>query len=613
MNADLVIVLVLLAAAVVMFVTNRPRMDAVALIVVALLPLSGVITFGEAVAGFADPNIILIGLLFVLGEGLVRTGVARRMGDWLAASAGGSATRVTVLLMIAAAGLGAVMSSTAVVAIFIPIVLRICLSTGTTPRALMMPLSVAALISGMLTLVATTPNLVVNAELVRQGWEGFGFFAFTPFGLPILLLAIPYMLLARRLLTGPTAAAAAGPAPPARPSLQDWIARYELPEREMRARILPNSPLAGQPLRTLGLRRQGVNILAIERAERFGTDLRRPHGEEVLQAGDVLMLDIQAGEAEAATLPERLGLDRLPLGEGGRYFTSRAQRIGMVEVMIPSESRLIGRTALDLREREADGFTAIGLRRGGQVLSDRLPNEKLRVGDTLLVFCFWQDIERLRAYTADVVPIGLPAEFDEVLPAPGLAIQATLSLAVAVGLMVSGLLPNAHAALIGCLLLGIFRCMDMESAYRSISWKTLLLILGMMPFSVALQRTGGVDLAAEAVLSVAGEASPRVARALIFVITAGLGLFISNTATAILMAPVALAVAADLGASPYPFAMTVALAASTAFMTPISSPVNTLVVTPGGYGFGDFVKVGVPFSIICLVVTVALVPVLLPP
>ena len=169
-----------------------------------------------------------------------------------------------------------------------------------------------------------------------------------------------------------------------------------------------------------------------------------------------------------------------------------------------------------------------------------------------------------------------------------------------------------HAALIGCLLMGLLGCVDMNSAYRSISWQSLILIVGMLPFSIALRATGGVDLAADGLLGLVGEASPRLVLATLFVITALLGLFISNTATAVLMAPVALAIAADLGAYPYPFAMIVALAASTAFMTPVSSPVNTLVVVPGNYVFGDFMRVGLPFSVLVLIVSVLLVPLLLP-
>ena len=197
MNLDLALVLLMLAAAILMFVINRPRMDAVALLVMVAMPFTGIITMNEALAGFSDPSIVLIAALFVIGEGLVRTGVARRLGDWLDAKAGSSENRLLILLMAVVGGLGSLMSSTAVVAIFIPVVLRISQNRGTAPSRLMMPLSFAALISGMLTLVATAPNLVVNAELIRQGAQGFSFFSFTPFGLPLLALGIVYMLFAR--------------------------------------------------------------------------------------------------------------------------------------------------------------------------------------------------------------------------------------------------------------------------------------------------------------------------------------------------------------------------------------------------------------------------------
>ncbi len=255
MTMDLAVVLLLLVAAIAMFVVGRPRMDAVALIMIAVMPFTGIISMNEALAGFSDSNIVLIAALFVIGEGLVRTGVARRLGDWLNASAGASETRLLVLLMLVVGGLGALMSSTAVVAIFIPVVLRICRNTGTAPSRLMMPLSVAALVSGMLTLVATAPNLVVNAELARHGMAGFGFFSFTPFGLPLLVLAIVYMIFARRLLASgeddPVAASR-------RPSLETWIEQYQLADREYRVRVTSESSLLGQRLEELSLRAAGV-------------------------------------------------------------------------------------------------------------------------------------------------------------------------------------------------------------------------------------------------------------------------------------------------------------------------------------------------------------------
>jgi len=267
---------------------------------------------------------------------------------------------------------------------------------------------------------------------------------------------------------------------------------------------------------------------------------------------------------------------------------------------------------LEARLRSEYGLTVIGLRHGNKVVTHDLLEETLKIGDILLLIGFWSDIQELQSHADDVVVLNMPVELEEVLPAVQRAPHALAILGLVVALMVSGLVPNVQAALIGCLLMGLFGCVDFNNAYRSINWKTLVLIVGMLPFSLALQRTGGVDLAADAVVDLVGGAAPRLVLATLFVITAGLGLFISNTATAVLMAPVALAIAKELGASPYPFAMIVALAASTAFMTPISSPVNTLVVGPGQYSFDDFVKVGAPFSVVVAIVSVLLVPIFLP-
>jgi di/tricarboxylate transporter len=604
--SQLIIVFALLAAAIVMFAINKPRLDAVALIMLTALPFTGVLTMSEALAGFSDSNIVLIAALFVIGDGLVRTGIAQRLGDWLIAKAGRSEIRLIVLLMIVVCGLGATMSSTAVTAIFIPVALRISQSAGIGPGRLMMPLSMAALISGMTTLVATAPNLVVNGELERHGVDGFRFFSFTPFGAPILILGILYMSVARRWLTPAKESKTSG-----RPSLIEWIEEYKLAGRECRLRVTDRSSLVGKTLTELNLRgTSGANIVAIERNRKFSREMLRPTANMELMAEDILLVDLSSSGSDVASLRQQFALDELPLS--GDYFANRSQEIGMAEVILPPTSDLIGQTLVQAEFRTRFGLTAVGMRRGVTAHEGNLLNEALKVGDTLLLIGPWKNIETLKSDDHDLAIIRVPAELDEVLPAPGKALQALFCLALVVGLMVSGLVPNVQAALIGCLLMGALGCVTLTSAYRSIDWKTIVLIVGMLPFSIALQRTGGVDLVADALRSLTSGSGDRVVLATLFTITALLGMFISNTATAVLMAPVALAVAHESHVSPYPFAMIVALAASTAFMTPVSSPVNTLVVAPGNYTFGDFVRIGVPFSIIVLVVCVILVPWLLP-
>jgi di/tricarboxylate transporter len=604
MTYELASVLALLVAAIVMFAINRPRMDVVALIMLIALPFTGVISMKEALAGFSDSNIVLIAALFVVGEGLVRTGVAQRLGDWLISKAGGSQTKLLVLLMLVVCTLGATMSSTAVTAIFIPVAIRIAQNTKTAPSRLMMPLSVAALISGMTTLIATAPNLVVSSELERHNHQGFHFFAFTPYGVVVLILGIVYMVFARRWL--PASNEAEGGAR-GRPTLAGWVEEYKLPSREHRVVVKDGSPLAGKTLEELRLRASaGARLVAIERDQR----LLQPTAQTELCAGDILFVDLFAQEADVAALREKYALEPMPLS--GAYFTDRSQEIGMAEVIVPVDSDLVGKTVMQANVRSRFGLTVIGLRHGRVPKEGPIIHEKVNIGDTLLVIGPWKAIRNLQAGGKDMVILDLPVEIEEVLPVPGKAIHAVVCLLLMVGLMVSGVVPNVQAALIACLLMGVLGCVDLKSAYGSINWKTLVLIVGMLPFSTALQRTGGVELAANGLKSAIGGAGSHAVLAGLFAITAILGMFISNTATAVLMAPVAVALARDLGASPYPFAMIVALAASTAFMTPVSSPVNTLIVTPGNYTFGDFVRVGVPLAIIVMVVCVLLVPLLLP-
>jgi di/tricarboxylate transporter len=605
MTTELTAVLVLLALAVAMFAVNRPRMDAVALIMLTTLPFVGVLTMDEALRGFSEPTVVLIAALFVIGEGLVRTGVARRLGDWLMARAGSNDTLLLVLLMGVVAALGSTMSSTAVTAIFIPVALRIAQTTGTAPNRLMMPLSYAALISGMLTLVATAPNMVVNSELIRHGEKGFSFFSFTPFGVPILLVGIVYMVLARRWLRGAPDGTSARAAQ--RPNLADWIVAYKLSGRARQFRVTGASPLVGRTLEDISMRESsGATLVAIERDRK----VIQPTAKTELRVGDILLVDLVTVQASTESLHEKYALESMAIT--GAYLTDHTQEIGMAEVILPAGSEVVGLTVAEAAFRNRYGLTVIGLRRGTGAHERGMQQEKLRIGDTLLVVGLWKAIRRVKSQGRDMVVLSMPAEFDDVPAVAAKAPHAIFCLALVVGLMVTGIVPNVQAALIGCLLMGALGVIDMTSAYRSIDWKTIVLIVGMLPFSVALERTGGVDLMADGLLTVIGGAGTYGVLASLFMMTALLGIFMSNTATAVLMAPVALAVAKHLHASPYPFAMIVALAASTAFMTPVSSPVNTLVVTPGNLTFADFVRSGVPFTLIVMVLAVFMVSWLLP-
>jgi di/tricarboxylate transporter len=595
-----------LASAIAMFLIGRPRSDAVALIMIVALALSGVVTVNEALAGFADPNIVLIAALFVLGDGLARTGVAQRVGDYLIARGGSNERRLVALIMAIVGVMGSIMSSTAVVAIFIPIVIRIARQSGVSRARMLMPVSMAALTSGMLTLVATTPNLVINSALVYRGYRGFGFFAITPLGVPILAACIAWMLFARRFLNGSGGADA-----PTRPSVNDWVARYSLEGRAFRLEVGADSPLVGQTLGYCGLDDDPVaHVVAIERRARMGATVLPATADSSVAPGDVLLLDVEVPSFDVEAFCERYAL--VVRRMSGAYFTDQSHDVGMAEVIVPPDSSLVGDVARSSGTLRRHGVTVVGLRRADAALERDLQTTQLKVGDTLLVVGPWIDIFSMQSVERDIVCLAMPVESDAYVPEPHRALHALGVMALVIALMLTPRVPNVLAGLIGCLLMGAFGCVNLDSAYRAIHWRSLVLIVGMLPFSNALQRTGGIDIAADAVLRVAGNWGAHGLMGAVFLLTLVVGTVISGTATAVLMAPVVIAMAAHLHASPYPFAMTTAVAASAAYMSPISTPVNALVSTAGGYRFREFFKVGMPAALGALVITVVLVPLIWP-
>ena len=607
MTPDTWFVFGVLAVAVALFASERLRPDVVALLVIVALVLGGILPVSEAVAGFGDSVVVLIAGLFVVGEGLVRTGVANRIGVWLTGVAGASETRLLVLLMLTVAGLGAFMSSTGVVAIFIPVALGVAGRLGIGPGRLMMPLAFAALLSGMLTLIATPPNLMVNDALRAAGLEPFGFLGITPIGLLALGLGIAYMwAVGARLL--PANAPAAGTVG-RRQTLQELGESYDLIDQLHRLRVEPGSPLADQTVAEAQLRsRYGVTLVGVERQRPFGDKVAPALAATELHPGSIFYLVGPADAVAAVAAAERS--TRLPVEDDQRQ--GLIKELGMAEVLLPPDSEVVGQTLRQAAFRSRHDLSVLGIRRRGRPLPGNLAEEKLASGDVLLVAGAWKRIGLLRNDPRHFLVLDLPAEFGEVAPAHRRAPFALLVLLAMVVAMTFGLVPNVVAVLLAALAMGLFRCLRLEDAYRSINWPSLVVIAGMLPLARALEKTGGVTLIADGLVAGLGGFGPLALLAGIFLLAALVGLFLSNTATAVLMAPIAIAAAQQIGVSPYPFAMTVAVASSAAFATPVSSPVNTLVLAPGGYRFNDFVRVGLPLVLLVMVLTLLVVPLLLP-
>lgn len=463
-------------------------MDAIALMVIVAFVLSGTLTLNEAFSGFSDPNVILIAALFIIGDGLVRTGVATKMGAWLVSVAGNSETKMLIYLMLTVAGLGAFMSSTGVVAIFIPVVLSVSARMNTSPSRLMMPLSFAGLISGMMTLVATPPNLVVNSELLREGLHGFSFFSVTPIGLVVLILGIVYMLAVRFMLKTDNGDSARDGRK--RSTFRDLIREYHLTGRARRLAIRPGSPMIGQRLDDLKLReRYCANVIGVERWRRFRRVIVNVNGVSEFRARDVLLIDMSASDVDLRQFCGEQMLE--PMVLRGEYFADQALDVGMAEVALIPDSEMIGKTVREIAFRTRFGLNIVGMKRDGKAMDGSVVDEPLQLGDILLVVGNWRQIALLAKRGRDFVVLNMPVEVDDASPAHSQAPHAIFCLVLMVALMLTDEIPNPIAAIIACLLMGKFRCINAESAYKAIHWPSIILIVGMMPFVLALQKPAG--------------------------------------------------------------------------------------------------------------------------
>ena len=605
--SDSTLVFSLIAVVAILMVSGRVRFDAIALMVVLVLIVSGLLSVPAALSGFGSAVVVTIAGLLVIGEMLFRTGVARAVGDMILRRGGNNEIQLLILLMLSAGILGSVMSSTAVVAIFIPIVMRIAAKTSLAASRILIPMSYAALISGMMTLIATAPNLVVNAELLSAGHTGFGFFSFSLIGLAILAVALIYMVVfGRHLLSSKTIEETAGPR---RSTLGELWLQFRSDDQVDGFVIKSDSLLEGQQLDESGLV-SGYDVRPLSRVRR---DRRGQESFSVvspgthLQRGDVLVVAGEPNKLEQLCVEQKLG----------RFaaFQQNMQRwgweMGIATVLVHPESGLIGRSVIKNEFRSRYGLQVIGLRRGGAPMTD-FEHQKLEAGDSLLLHGDWSRIDALTNYNHDFIVMDIPREHDEVIPAYKKAPIALGILAAMVLFTVLDVVPLVVAVL-GAALAAVFTgCLSATHAYRSIHWSSLVLVAGMMPLGDALQQTGGSALIVEGLLDVFGEASPTVMLVVIFALTASLSMVLSNTASAVLVAPIAITTAQTLQVSPYPFAIAVLIAASAAYSTPVSSPVVTLVVEPGRYTFLDFVKVGVPLLILTCLVTVLLAPLMFP-
>jgi di/tricarboxylate transporter len=640
---EIALVYGILLATIGLFVSEWLRLDVVALLALLALSLTGILSPSQALAGFADPVVLMIAALFVVGDGLFQTGVAQAMGRLPGKLAGDSQIKLLVIIMILVAILSGFMSSTGTVAVMLPVVMGLAWARDMSPSKLLIPLSVASLLGGMLTLIGTAPNIVVSNHLAAMGRDPFGFFDFTPIGAAMVVVGIAFMaLFGRKLLPDRPS--------PGRPeraedqlSVAEMAGSWDLLPRLFRLRITPGSPMAGGTLAELELPEAfGVTVLEVlevlealdadgeeegrseEGTGKRGQRERRLRGPRVraredrarlrealadtrLQSGQVLLV-----EGSADGVARMVGRDWVVLLDEPTEGDPITQEAGIAEVLLTPRSRLLGRTLKETRFRDRYQLSVVGIQRLGEPLGGDIREAKLRFGDMLLVQGPWEKIRLIQGETRDFVVAMAPREMGAALRPLD---KAPLALTIMAGMMLLltfEIVPAVTAVLLAAVGMVLLRCVSVDDAYRAVNWESVVLIAGILPMATALEITGGMDLIVAALDGVLQDATPLVLLGALFLLTSALSQVISNTATAVLLAPIAFQLAISAGAAPEPFMMTIAVAASTAFATPVASPVNTLVLGPGGYRFGDFFKVGVTLQFLILLATLALVPIFFP-
>ncbi|GAB4573544.1 MAG: SLC13 family permease [Anaerolineae bacterium] len=622
MTPEMWLTLGILVAAIVLFVTEWLRVDVVALLVLVTLMLAGILTTEQALAGFSSSVVITIAALFVVGGAVLQTGVADLIGQRILRIAGTEETRLVLVIMLAVALLSGFMSDTGTVAVLLPAIISLARAAEISPSKLLIPLSYGALLGGAMTLIGTPPNIVVSDLLAQSNQPGFGFFSFTPAGLILVAAGVMFMItVGRRLLPDHKGAQDLERVTTPR----ELIDLYRLPDNLYRLRVLDSSSLRGRTLREARLRDLGISVLQILRhpqprsvAQFAGQQIvLQPVDEKALQpdpdarieSGDTLVVQGEPDDVRHAAAS--LGLSIVPRSDEQDEQIRVDQEVGIAELLLPPRSRLVGKTLVDLNFGRQYRLSVLSINRPGVDGKLDLKTTPLQFGDILLVQGMWRDILALRRQRRDFVVMGQP---EAMIGAPNRP-KAPLAFLILVGMlviMVADLMPVALASLVAAMAMVLTGCLSMDDAYAAIDWKSIVLIAGMLPMAVALEEVGLVDLAARALSSNLGALGPLAIMAGLFVVTSIFTQVLSNTATAVLIGPIALATAQQLGVNPQAFMMAVAIAASMAFATPVASPVNTLVMGAGNYRFADYIKVGVPMIGVMLVASLVVLPLLFP-
>ncbi|MCW4086879.1 SLC13 family permease [Segatella copri] len=615
--------LIILVITVALFIWGRVRADIVALTALAALLVLGILTPAEALAGFSSPIVIMMIGLFVVGGAIMQTGLAKLTGNKLMALSRGNETITFLLVMLVTSFIGAFVSNTGTVALMMPIIMSIAAGSGMQSSRFLMPLAFAGSLGGMLTLIGTPPNLVIDEVLTESGYQPLAFFSFFPVGIIVIAIGIIVLMPLSKIFLSKKQS---GKKKKQGKSLDDLVDEYQLldnlhryivPSRRPSAAIDENGEqmdIVGKTLKDLSIQKKyGVSIIEIRNEKKSRLGLVKDVSQNMAKSSSTIQvhdtLYIIGEEEKMKRFASDYGLRKMKDVKIDFYD------LGLTEIVVMPTSNFAGLRIGDANLRKRFGINVLGVKRGDEYITDNLIATKLHVGDMLLVQGEWTNLAHLATDTSNWVVIDQPEKTaDKVLLDYKAPVAAAIMLLM-IAMMVFDFIPVAPvtAVIIAGLLTvfaGCFR--NVEAAYKTINWESIVLIAAMMPMSTALEKTGASALVSQGLVESLGSMGPTALLAGIYFTTSLMTMFISNTATAVLMAPIALVAARQVGVSPYSFLFAVTLGASMCFASPFSTPPNALVMKAGGYTFTDYVKVGLPLQIIIGVVMTFVLPLLFP-
>lgn len=617
------ITLTILVLSAIFFMNGKIRSDVVALCALVLLLVFQILTPEEALSGFSNSIVIMMVGLFVVGGAIFQTGLAKMISAKILRMAGKSELKLFILVMLVTAAIGAFVSNTGTVALMLPIVVSLALSANMNASRLLMPLAFASSMGGMMTLIGTPPNLVIQNTLTENGYAPLSFFSFTPVGIICVLTGIIVLIPLSKIFLSKKGQNNNNKTNRNK-SLNELVKEYQLANNLFRIKVNPKSPVIGKNVVELDIRKKyGLNVLEVRRISQSQSRFLKSVNQKLatdttLQSEDVIyvMGDFDRIHQIAQELDLYI-IDSHTTEESGKNKENSLDfyDIGIAEILLMPNSRLINQSVKDAGFRDKYNLNVLGIRRKKEYILHDIKDEKIHSGDVLLVQGTWNDIARLSEDQSEWVVLGQPLTEAAKVTLDYKAPVAATIMVLMIAAMMFDFIPIAPvtAVMIAGLLMVLTGCFrNVESAYKTINWESIVLIAAMLPMSLALEKTGASKVISHSLVTGLGQYGPVILLAGVYFTTSLMTMFISNTATAVLLAPIAMQSAIGIGVSPYPFLFAVTVAASMCFASPFSTPPNALVMPAGQYTFMDYVKVGLPLQIIIGIIMIFTLPLIFP-